>query len=136
MTQKQLLVSTSTDGEITTSPLTGLRADDTIVVQYTYTIKDETTSSSKSLELLLQSSDESIAPSFGQPNDMDNTISPTRRPTTHGSVWVEWVGAKPARVANLPKNVVIERDARAIAGLSLESPALQPGEKFQLAWAM
>ena len=74
----------------------------------------------------------------GAPGTLLNSTAGRRNAPEHsrGSVWVEWGNRKPAYIIEFPHDAALERVNNVIAGLSWDSPALQPGEKFRLAWTM
>ena len=123
-TRNQLLVTTSADGSVSTSPIINLQPDETLVVQYTYLMKLDADKTNGRLQLALHPLDNSTA---------DRRTAPEH---SRGSVWVEWGRQKPAHMIEFPHDAALERENNVIAGLSWASPALQPGEKFRLAWSM
>lgn len=133
LSRNRLLAAISPGGRVTTSPITGLQAGHAVVVQYTYAMQTDSGEAVMSLTLPLQPDDDPGAIAY-LPFEEDSAIAISRRPVTQGSVWVEWVGRKPASVLNIPDGAGLERTADLIDGLTWESPALQPGDMFRLAW--
>lgn len=133
LTRTRLLATFSSSGRIRTSPITGLQSGHAVVVQYTYSIQADSSDAMTSLTLPLQPGDDVGAITY-QPIEEHSAIATSRRPITQGSVWVEWVGRKPAGVLNIPDGAGLERTAGLIDGLTWESPALQPGDMFRLTW--
>lgn len=136
LTRRKLLVRFSPDGEITTSPLTGLSANDIVVVQYTYLVRIDSTTPPDRLELPLEPANATGPVSLPQA-DADDPAAPMRAAGVKASVWVEWDDRKPTRMLRMPHDASLEHDAspaRAVAGLSWTAVALKPGEKFRLAW--
>ena len=127
LNRNQLLVTTAVDGSVSTSPIMDLQADESLVVQYTYLMKlatDKTNGQLRSTTLAL--------------HPLDNSTAGRRNAPEHsrGSVWVEWGNRKPSYIIESPHDAALERVNNMISGLSWDSPALQPGEKFRLAWTM
>ena len=123
-TRNHLLVTTEADGNVSTSPIMDLQSGETLFVQYTYLMKLDADRNNDALQLAL--------------HPAENSTSNRRDAPEHsrGSVWVKWGGRRPARMTEFPREAALEHDNNVIAGLSWTTPAIQPGEKFRLAWAM
>lgn len=122
LTREHLLVSTTPDGNVNTSPIMDLRGEDALVVQYSYRITSPMNDAAGAIQLLLQ-------PTQSEPSD--RAPEPAR-----ASVWVDFGQRKPKQLITAPQDANIEREQSLIAGLSWSSPGIAAGEKFQLAWRM
>lgn len=135
LTRNQLLVVQSPEADITSSPIMGLTPGETVLVQYSYVIHAQSIKGIQGFELPLRESDRATDMDKDIVND-GTAIAPTRRPATAGSVWVEWISRKPARLVDTPRNASLDKTANRIEGFSWDSPALQPGEQLRVSWAL
>ena len=120
LTREHLLVTTSPDGGVNTSPIMDLRGEDALVVQYAYRVTPPINDAAGAVQLLLQPP---------RRESSDRAPEPGR-----ASVWVDFGQRKPKQLITAPQDASIEREQNPIAGLSWNSPAVAAGEKFQLAW--
>ncbi len=122
LTREHLLVTTTPDGSINTSPIMDLRGEDLLVLQYAYRVAPPINDAAGAIQLLLQ-------PPRSESSDRVPEAS-------RASVWVDFGQRKPKQLIAAPQDVNIEREHELIAGISWSSPAVASGEKFQLAWRM
>ena len=137
-TRKQLFAIKTQGGSVRTSPIPGLAADDTVVIQYTYTVNAVATGNgagtARSLTLALQETDNVGAAAEAITAGSADALTPTRRPATPGTVWVEWAVQKPVALSATPRAAEIDHGVAGIDGLNWYTQAIQPGEKFNLRW--
>ena len=137
-TREQLFAIKTQGGSVRTSPIPGLVADDTMVIQYTYTVNAAATGNgagtARSLIFPLQENDNVGAAAEAIMSGSADALTPTRRPATPGTVWVEWAGQKPVALIATPHAAEIDHGVTGIDGLNWYTPAIQPGEKFNLRW--
>jgi hypothetical protein len=55
---------------------------------------------------------------------------------TRGAVWVNWIHHRPLRVFGLPVEADLETSNSRIEGFSWATREIQPGARFQIAWAL
>ena len=122
LTREHLLVTTSPDGGVGTSPIMDLRGEDALVLQYTYRVTPANDDAAGAIQLLLQRVPRESA---------DHLPEPSR-----ATVWVDFGQRKPKQLITAPHDATVEREQNLIAGLSWSSSAVSVGEKFQLAWRM
>ena len=137
-TREQLFAIKTQGGSVRTSPIPGLAADDTMVIQYTYTVNAVATGNgagtARSLTFPLQENDNAGDAAEAITAGPDDALRPTRRPATPGTVWVEWAVQKPVALIATPRAAEIDHGVTGIDGLNWYTPAIQPGEKFNLRW--
>ncbi len=117
------LVMWNDEGTLSTDQIMNLVPNDTVVVEYTYAINVQHQDGIHEFDLAL--------------NTMENeTLAAIKPNLTSGTVWVEWVGAKPKHLRDMPIDVTLEESAQGIAGLSWFTPSLAPAATIKFAWEM
>jgi hypothetical protein len=115
------------EGILSTDHIMNLIPNETVVIEYTYSINTQLENGLNELYLALNTSD-------------GETVSATKPNLTSGTVWVEWVSAKPKRLvgnpADMPVDVTLEESAQGITGLSWFTPSLAPATAMKFAWEM
>jgi len=127
------LVMWNDGGTISTDQIMNLVPNETVVVEYTYSINTQFQNGLHEFNLTLNNAD------VGE-NEM---ISASKPNLTSGTVWVEWLGAKPKRLVNnlgeTPIHVTLEESAQGINGLSWFTPSLAPtteAKTIKFAWEL
>ena len=137
-TREQLFAIKTQGGSVRTSPIPGLAADDTMVIHYTYTANAVATGNgagtARSLTIALRENNNVDAAAEAITSGSADALTPTRRPATPGTVWVEWAGQKPVALIATPRAAEIDHGVAGIDGLNWYTQAIQPGEKFNLRW--
>jgi hypothetical protein len=117
------------DGTLSTDHIMNLIPNETVVVEYTYSINIQLQNGLHEFDLVLNNAD-------GAENEV---ISANKPNLTSGTVWVEWLGAKPIRLSDMPSDVTLEASAQGITGLSWFTPSLAPAtatKAIKFAWEM
>ena len=117
------------EGTLSTDQIMNLIPNETVVVEYTYSINIQLQNGSHEFDLVLNNADKAE-------NEM---ISPNKPNLTSGTVWVEWLDAKPKRLTDMPIDVTLEESAQGITGLSWFTPSLAPTtatKAIKFAWEM
>jgi hypothetical protein len=113
------------EGILSTDHIMNLIPNETVVIEYTYSINTQFENGLNELYLALNTSDGEM-------------VSATTPNLTSGTVWVEWVSAKPKRLvgnlADMPTDVTLEESAQGITGLSWFTPSLAPATTMKFAW--
>ena len=129
LTRHAALVTTDSNGEISTSLLPGLEQDRVVTITYAYSVPVESVAGKAQFTLPLTET------RFSTIDALLETQAKPARESLRGAVWVEWSGTPPRRVEGAPANAHFEREAGRIEALSLESMNLAPGARLQLSWA-
>ena len=117
-------------GLVTTSPLMAMQDDESLVVQYTYTIHD-----TEAGRLALQLEADAVPPdATGDEETESDGPNRLRVRAARSAVWVEWMGAKPTQVS-APAGTEIDRVQQRVHGLSWAAPATAPGAHFVVTWS-
>lgn len=125
-----VMVATDGDGLVTTSPLMAMQDDESLVVQYTYTIHD-----TEAGRLALQLEADAVPPdATGDEETESDGPNRLRVRAARSAVWVEWMGAKPTQVS-APAGTEIDRVQQRVHGLSWAAPATAPGAHFVVTWS-
>jgi hypothetical protein len=117
------------EGTLSTDQIMNLIPNETVVVEYTYSINIQRQNGLHEFDLVLNNAD----------NAENEMISANKPNLTSGTVWVEWLGAKPKRLTDMPVDVTLEESAQGIAGLSWFTPSLAPTtatKAIKFAWEM
>jgi hypothetical protein len=117
------LIMWNDEGTISTDQIMNLVPNETVVVEYTYSINIQFQNGLYEFDLALNTAE-------------SETISSTKPNLTSGTVWVEWVGPKPTRLTNMPIDTTLEESAQGITGLSWFTPSLAPAATIKLSWEM
>ncbi len=117
------LIVQSDDGQIATDAIVNLAAAESVDIEYTYRLNAEETGASSDLTVTLTNDD--LLPGPWTSNRAMNA-----------SVWVEWQGKQPARLAKLPAGASLEMQGSRISGLSWTSHQRIGAKQFHLAWSM
>jgi hypothetical protein len=115
------LIMWNDEGTLSTDQIMNLIPNETVVIEYTYSINTQFQNGLNELNLALNASE-------------NETISTAKPNLTSGTVWVEWLGAKPMRLTDMPIDVALEESAQGITGLSWFSPSLAPATAIKFAW--
>jgi hypothetical protein len=114
------------ESALSTDQIINLIPDEVVVIEYTYSINTQLKNGLNELALAL--------------NAVENEAIPASKPNlTSGTVWVEWVGAKPKRLSDMPIEATLEESAQGISGLSWFTPSLASGlttKAIKFAWEM
>ncbi len=121
--RQDALMMWNDEGTISTDQIMNLVPNETVVVEYTYSINTQFQNGLHEFDLALNAVE-------------TETFSATKPNLTSGTVWVEWVGAKPKRLNDMPADVTLEESAQGITGLSWFSPSLAPAAAIKFAWEM
>jgi hypothetical protein len=112
------------EGTLFTDQIMNLLPNETVVVEYIYSINTQFQNGLNELVLAL--------------NNMENEAIPANKPNlTSGTAWVEWVGTKPMRLTAMPIEATLEESAQGISGLSWFTPSLDSGlttKVIRFAW--
>jgi hypothetical protein len=117
------------EGTLSTDQILNLIPNETVVVEYTYSINIQLKNGLYEFDLALNNTDTAE----------NETISANKPNLTSGTVWVEWLGAKPKRLSNMPIDVTLEESAQGITGLSWFTPSLAPAtatKAIKFGWEM
>jgi hypothetical protein len=123
------LIMWNDEGTLSTDQIMNLIPNETVVVEYTYSINIPLQNGLHEFDLVLNNAD-------ATENEM---ISANKPNLTSGTVWVEWLGAKPKRLSDMPIDVTLEESAQGITGLSWFTPSLAPAtatKAIKFAWEM
>jgi hypothetical protein len=123
------LMMWSDEGTLSTDQIMNLIPNETVVVEYTYSINIQLQNGLHEFDLVLNNADAAE----------NGTISANKPNLTSGTVWVEWVGAKPKRLTDMPIDVTLEESAQGITGISWFTPSLAPAtvtKAIKFAWEM
>ena len=99
---------------LSTDQIMNLIPNETLVIEYTYLTNTHRQNGLHEFSLALNTADA---------NEHD-TLSNTTPNLTSGTVWVEWIGAKPNQLTSVPADVTVEESAQGITGLSWFTPSL------------
>jgi hypothetical protein len=112
------------EGTLFTDQIMNLLPNETVVVEYIYSINTQFQNGLNELVLAL--------------NSVENEAVPASKPNlTSGTAWVEWVGTKPMRLTAMPIEAMLEESAQGISGLSWFTPSLDSGlttKAIRFAW--
>lgn len=112
------------EGTLSTDQIVNLLPNETVVVEYIYSINTQFQNGLNELVLAL--------------NNVENEAIPASKPNlTSGTAWVEWVGTKPMRLTAMPIEATLEESAQGISGLSWFTPSLDSGlttKAIRFAW--
>jgi hypothetical protein len=125
------LIMWNDEGTLSTDQIMNLIPNETVVVEYTYSINTQLQNGLHEFDLVLNNADV-----------VENeTISANKPNLTSGTVWVEWLGTKPKRLVNnpgdMPVDITLEESAQGITGLSWFTPSLAPAtaaKAIKFAW--
>lgn len=117
------LMMWSDEGTLSTDQIMNLIPNETVVVEYTYSINTQFQNGLHEFDLALNPAE-------------TETFSAAKPNLTSGTIWVEWVGAKPKRLNDMPADVTLEESAQGITGLSWFSPSLAHAAAIKFAWEM
>ena len=110
-----------------TDQIMNLIPNETVVIEYTYSVRTHLQNGLNELTLALSTEE----------REMFVATKPT---LASGTVWVEWLGVKPKRLANtpadMPADVALEESTQGITGLSWFTPLLAPATRLKLSWEM
>lgn len=113
------------EGKLATNQIMNLIPDETVVIEYTYSINTQSQNGLNELDIALNAAE-------------SEALFTTKPNLTSGTVWVEWVGVKPKRLVgspvNMPVDVTLEESAQGITGLSWFTPSLAPATAMKFAW--
>ena len=130
------------DRSIESDSILNLTPGETVTVEYTYSMPVERLNSTASLNLVLQADTASLYVVHDDVDASDNNDSPDNKgrsgsqplTSTAGTVWVEWLGARPTKVASASNDIFIEHTSSGIAGASWYSADLSATRQFDLMW--
>lgn len=131
VTSNNVIAVVDTRGTVTTSPLVDLRGNETLIIQYTYSLTGE---DAQTLVLPLEADDDFPAVQPHEEPAPKDWAAP-RRLSASASVWVEWSDALPVRIA-APAGTAIDWSRKRIQGASWSANALPPGARFVASWSM
>ena len=107
--------------------IVNLIANETVAIEFTYSV---------STHLQNELNEPTLALSIEE-REMFIATKPN---LASGTVWVEWLGAKPKRLANTPGDipavVPLEESTQGITGLSWFTPSLAPATRLKFSWEM
>ena len=125
--RQNALIMWNDEGTLSTDQIMNLIPNETVVIEYTYSINIELHNGLHEFNLALN-------------NAKNEAFSGTKPNLTSGTVWVEWVGAKPTRLvgnpADMPTDITLEESAQGITGWSWFTPSLAPAAAIKFAWAV
>lgn len=99
---------------LSTDQIMNLIPNETVVIEYTYSISTHLQNGLHEFSLALNTADV----------DEHGTLSYTKPNLTSGTAWVEWIGAKPTQLTSVPADVTVEESLQGITGLSWFTPSL------------
>lgn len=112
---------------LSTDRIVNLIPNETVVVEYTYSMNIKLQNGSHEFDLALNTAE-------------NETLSANKPNVTSGTVWVEWVGTKPKRLVgnpvDMPSDITLEESAQGITGLSWFTPSLAPAAALKFTWEM
>jgi hypothetical protein len=123
------LIMWNDEGTLSTDQIMNLIPNETVVVEYTYSINTQLQNGLHEFDLVLNNADAAE----------NETISANKPNLTSGTVWVEWIGAKPKHLSDMPIDVTLEESVQGITGLSWFTPSLTPAtatKAIKFAWEM
>lgn len=117
---RAVLAVQNDDDVVSTDAISNLTVAETVTIEYAYRINADEAHGALNFLMVLDSG--------------DSTNGPARMGPMRGAVWVEWTGAKPARLLNSPRGATVNKSGTQIVGLSWATQRLDKDARFQLAW--
>jgi hypothetical protein len=112
--RQDALLMWNDNSTLSTDQIMNLIPNETVVIEYTYSISTHLQNGLHEFSLALNTADV----------DEHDTLSYTKPNLTSGTVWVEWIGAKPTQLISVPADITIEESVQGITGLSWFTPSL------------
>jgi hypothetical protein len=125
--RQDALLMWNDNSTVSTDQIMNLIPNETVVIEYTYSISTHLQNGLHEFSLALNAADV----------DEHNTLSYTKPNLTSGTVWVEWIGTKPTQLTSVPADVTVEESVQGITGLSWFTPSLASDastEAIKFAW--
>ena len=101
--------------------------NETVVIEYSYSVTTHLQNELNELTLALSTEEREM-------------FVATKPNLASGTAWVEWLGAKPKRLANTPADipvvVALEESTQGITGLSWFTPSLAPATRLKFSREM
>ncbi len=122
-----VLIMWNDEGMFSTDQIINLIPNETVVIEYTYSVSTHVENGPNELNLTLSA----------QESEMFVAARPN---LASGTIWVVWVGKQPKRLINLhsamPTDVALEESAQGITGSSCFTPSLAPATIMKFTWEM